>query len=260
MDRAPFVFVGPGDTLSAVSGNRLLRFDSNLHPVGTIRLAHPIQSGMAFLPDGRLVINGRNRLNATTISPVSILDSNGELLRSLEAIPVESAVGATLVSESSSGGFWLLRSNESEIEEISPDGSRESSVEVQREWFQPWTDFLPGEGQSVRPRPYNSSISEFSTGVVLIAAWMADREWEPTAPSGGTGMVAFRPAETDLSETWDTIIEVVDVWTGEVLASLRTPEAFSKVHGAEDLLFSAREESDGHVAIEIWRVELVSLR
>jgi len=96
--------------------------------VETIRLAHPIQSGMAFLPDGRLVINGRHRPNATTVSPVSILDSNGELLRSLDPVPVESAVGATLVSESSSGGFWLLRSNESAIKEISPDLAMERPI------------------------------------------------------------------------------------------------------------------------------------
>jgi len=251
-ESAPWPFVGPGDTLLAVDRTRLIRFDSDLNPLSTRRMDLPVRSGLAFLPEGRIVTDGRRRGGTTTIYPVSILDPNGIILTSLEPTEVQHAVGITLVSESSGGGFWLMRSNDSEIRRRSSEGDLEFSVEVQRDWFQPWTEFLPGEGISVPPRPYNSSITETSPGRLLVTSWVAEEEWESISSSG-----AFRPKETNWSEYYDTVIEGVDANSGEVVAFSRVDEALYLVRGTVDQFHSVREESDGHLTQEIWRVALV---
>jgi hypothetical protein len=252
-ESGPWPFVGPGDTIYAVDRQRLLRFDSNLNPLDTKRMDLPVRSGLVFLSEGRLLTDGRRRLNPTMISPVSILDSNGIILRSLEPIEAEHGVGVTLLAESSGGGFWLMRSNDSEIRRRSPEGELETSVEVQREWFQEWSEYLPGEGITVPPRPYNSSITEIPPGRLLITTWVPEAEWEPVSSDG-----SFRPTEIDWSDYYDTIFEAVDAQTGEVLASSREEKALYLVRGTRDHFHSAREEDDGHIAHEVCRVALVS--
>ena len=254
-ESGPWPFVGPGDTLYAVDRQRLLRFDSDLNPLNTRRMDLPVRSGLAFLSEGRMVTDGRHRLNPTMVSPVSILDSNGIILRSLEPIEVQHGVGVTLLTEHSGGGFWLMHSNDSEIRRRSSEGELEASVEVQREWFQEWTEFLPGEGITVPPRPYNSSISEISPGRLLITTWVPEEGWEPISSDG-----SFRPTEINWSDYYDTIIEAVDARTGEVLAFSREEKALYLVRGTLDHFHSVREEDDGHIAQEIWKVALVSGR
>ncbi len=252
-ESGPWPFVGPGDTLYAVDRQRLLRFDSDLNPLDTRRMDLPVRSGLAFLSEGRLVTDGRRRLNPTMISPVSILDSSGVILRSLEPTQAEHAVGITLLAESSGGGFWLMRSNDSEIRRRSPEGELETSFEVQRQWFQEWSEFLPGEGITVRPRPYNSSITEISPGRLLITTWVPEEKWEPVSSEG-----TFRPTGIDWSDYYDTIFQLVDAQTGEVLASSREDKALYLVRGTRDHFHSVREEGDGHIAHEVWRVALAA--
>jgi len=255
LESTPSVFLGRGDTLLAVDRNRLLRFDSDLNTQGTSRLGSRIVSTLVVLSDGSMVTNGRQRMDAELVSPISILGPDGTIRRSLEPIGAQYAVGATLVTESSGGGFWLMRSNDSEIRRRSSAGGLEFTVEIQREWFEPWTEFLPGEGISVPPRPYNSSISEFSQGRLLVTAWVADQEWEPAGRATGR----FRPQEENTSNAWDTIIEFFDRHTGGALASTRTDQTMWKVEGTKDHFFSAREDDDGHVTLEIWKVALAPM-
>jgi hypothetical protein len=166
---------------------------------------------------------------------------------------VQDAIGTTLFTEASGGGFWVMDSRTSEIRRRSSKGDLEYSFEIQRDWFDGSTEFIPGEGISIPSRPINLSVSELSSDRLLVSTWVAEQEWEPISTTG-----RFSPKAIVHSDSWDTVLEVVDSPSGTVLASLRVDQALTLVRGTEDQFYSVREENDGHISVDIWKAEPTS--
>lgn len=255
LESPPNLFMARGDTLLALEGLRGTRFDADLRPMGTQRLPSRAPSIMAVLSNGRIVANWRVSLPDGRVSQAALLDATWGLLRPLEPASPETAVRGMQMAASSRGGAWFLHPGSSEVKYLSNDGELETTVSIRRTWFEPWVGQpprAPGEGVYSRPRPSNAGLSELSQGRLLLITSVPSAEWKPAVLPGEP----LRPANASILGSMETMIEVVDSATGEVLGALKVPEVLRGVAGAPDCLFATREEEDGHITIQVWKVEL----
>jgi hypothetical protein len=256
LESPPVLFMGRGDTLLALEGVRGTLFDAGLRPIRTQRLPSRAPSILAVLSDGRMVANWRVSLPDGRVSQAALLDATWGLLKPLEPASPETAVRGLQMAASSRGGAWLLHPGSSEVKHLSNEGELVTAVSIRRRWFEPWVGQprAPGEGVYSRPRPSNAGLSELSPESLLVITSVASPAWKPAASPGEP----LRPAETSILGNMDTMLEVVDSSTGEVLAASKVPGVLRGVSGAPDCVFATRQENDGHVTILLWKVELIA--
>ena len=123
----------------------------------------------------------------------------------------------------SEGVLWVAPRNAYELANYSVVGPKfEPTNRVYRrqaEWFQPWTERSP-DG---RPRP---SIMQIAFGpedptLLWVAISVADAEWAPRRPQ--------RSSKELIDSQYDSILEVIDVKSGAVLATRRFGPTLSRL-------------------------------
>lgn len=243
---SPLIFAGNRDTIYALEDDRLVRLSARLEHIDTKPIATGITSKAAVLSSGLVVVDRIPRDAGTTIA-VSLLALDGTLARYVGTVPDRNG-GPPVVARASDGGFWTLTRNGSELKRYSADAQLTRTVQVATPWFEPWSEPIRGEGREVKPRSRRVVVNEIANDTLLVLTWVADGAWAPEAP--GTPL---RPASEDHGRVYDTIVELVDARSGNVIAEQRYPQALSTVDAAGDLLFSTEEDADGHIITQIWQ-------
>src|SRR5690606_16726465 len=132
------------------------------------------------------------------------------------------------------------------------EGEPGRRLRIDRPWFREWEGRIPGEPLTVKPRPQGIALRELRVGELAVLTSVADANWEPMGPEGQQIMIPL--LTMDWSSVWDTVIEIVDAADGTVTARRTFPQYLLPIHGSTDRFYSTREEADGHVVIEIWRL------
>ena len=230
--------------------------DQDLEHLETRGLERRIWQTAAPLPDGRIAVDDMHASANGGQSTVSILGPTGRLDRELLEVP--DPVVRTLLAPASEGGFWALRGNGNRLERYGPDGELVDAVVIEGGSVAPWAEGrMDGEGQEVPRRPRYTGFSELGDGTFLLVAWVSPEEWTPGSDAEGGAMLA--PATMNVSDAYDTVLELVDATSGQVLARARVPDALSVVQGAPTLFHSRHPDGElGHVITRIWRAELGS--
>ncbi len=129
------------------------------------------------------------------------------------------------------GRIWSARHSEYVLEEWSDTGERLRTLRREPEWWVPDANV------------WDVALREGFLWVVALV---------PTPEDGSPSAdIVVDPA---LADHMDTVIEVLDPQTGELVAQLRRDEMlFRWVRG---LLYSHRNLEDGGVALDLWRVSL----
>lgn len=253
---APLLFRDRTGGLLAVDQDRVHVFDDSLGLTDTRRLElFPVRTA-AFLPGGRIVVDQRVRIDVgDEVLTVHILTASGEVEDSL--VPRSAPPRLPILAPASDGGFWVAEANVSVLQRFDLTGNLVDTVRVrrEREWFSEWEGRVEGEGFSVRPRPQHWALWEFAENQLGLISWVADRGWSPV-PYPGEETPWLIPAEIDNSAMWESILEVIDAHTGEVLAEGTSRKALSRVEGSHDLVFSTRLHGEGHVVVEVMRVHV----
>lgn len=215
--------------------------------------------GFYPVPDGRFVSHWRSSSPSLIGLSVHIHRSDGAIQRSFGARertqsgPVHQNRQLALVPS----GVLVARSNRWQIEEWTLDGEQGRTFIADRPWFAPWST-RASEDQP--RRPWLESIRADSSGKVWAVVHVAEEDYFERAGSGGDAAPGASTENTTpvaRESREDTIVEVIDVATGELIARSRLDGLYYGYLNGNQNLYArhAFSESGGHV-LEVWRMEL----
>ena len=224
------IVVGSGDTLYVYDRTQLRRtvFDPDHEFVRTDPIIVYMRQ-IVPLPSGLMVVNASIPTRERVGWPLHTVGPDGGVLHSFGAEPPVSQPDLYLLEDrgmaiDTEGVLWVAPRNEYELSTYSAVGARfEPTNRVYRrqvEWFQPWTDLSPDS----RPRPSMKQIAFGPEDPTLL--WVlidvADPEWAPLRrPQRSTKALG--------DSQYDSILEVIDVKSGSVLASRRFGPTLSRL-------------------------------
>lgn len=231
---------------------RLVKLDADLNLLTTVRMDIPLGSGqVAVLPSGGLAAYHTNlRTGDGHWYDVSLLDSEGNLIQPVRITDEPPEVGA-VVTPGTAGGFWMLSYSDLQLRKYSSRGELRKTVSIRSNWFVPWETAPEGAGFSRPPRPRHVGLRDLGDGTLLLVSLVADPGWHPPERTEN-GLI--RITTLDTNRLYDSVVELVDEASGEVIAHELLSESVGLVSGAEDLLFSTHVDDLGHVHTQIWEV------
>ena len=256
------IAVSSEDTLY-VYDNMLHRF--NLYALNGlfIRSFHfpVIPQFMCTLEDGQIAVSAPIYTDSRASYQYHILDRWGKTRRSFEEVEARSPqaswstlkpIAWSLSSES------LLWSSEFRTYEVSLRDQRGRKVLIlQRDvpWFKAWTERSPGTPHSTPPESIIKGMIDLGSDRLLTLSSVADSNWKPVnSERDATGHERFLPLEV-MDTLYDSIIELIDIADGQVLASQRFEFMISDLVG-RNRIYRARELDDGSSIREIYRINL----
>jgi hypothetical protein len=154
------------------------------------------------------------------------------------------------VSPTPDGGFWVVEANRSTFDRYDGAGEHMRRLEINRPWFTPWDEPPPGNGTERPPVPRTREVRELGDGRAIVTTTVASLDWAPRSPGGSY------PGTTDRAGR-DTLVELVDLESGEVLGSVQVPWILGFVEGPGELLVHAPESMPSlDVSIHVWRIRI----
>lgn len=264
---------GPGEfrhiwLLSAVD-NTLYAFDGDNDRVTTLRLPDgeivseqpwkwPARS-VAILKSRSFVINADISIPALAGVPLHLLSSDGEIARSFGETedltrPDVGYAGQRVLAASNDGNVWSAPRTSYVMTKWSPSGRVISTIDRDAAWFRPHRNTVSFTADRPPP-PLVVQMREDAWGRLWILSSVADESWQEG--------LEFRPDHPDgpryvpgnLHDYFDTVIEVVDTRTGELLASGRSDRYITRFADDEHVV-SFAETAIGAPRIEVWRISL----
>lgn len=235
---------GPGEfrypiLVRATSGDSLMIFDQRLArlSIWTSALQYVRQIPLPVttetfirLGDGSFVVNARVRSADRIGLPLHRITAAGEIAASFgdldpTVLPNEQWISGRLIAGEDSSVWSVPAAGNYELEQWSSAGTRTRVLRRDTDWY-------PNTGkiwnQTAGRPPYSRMRALWlSDGLLWVVALVPAKEWKD-----GTGPVrtyegGIRIYEiTDLNKTFDTVVEVIEASTGDVLATRRFDEAF----------------------------------
>lgn len=140
---------------------------------------------------------------------------------------------------------WRVLRSEYRSERWSIEGELELVVDRRAEWFK-----SPPRQPLGLHRYANQSALQEGDSLLWLLTWIPDKDW--VAPAGEI------PIGSDMSEMYDSVLEVVDLHSGSLLASRRYDVALIPVLTEEEILLRRPRESEaGLVVLDILEAQLV---
>ena len=261
-DSRPLVVIGPRDSIFAWDDGtqRLTVFNPEFKLVRTVAMPMPFVSAAVLLPDGRAVVVAQVQSRDLIGFPLHLIDAAGTLVRSFgsrdQHIPRGSRwAGARVVTSGGDGQIWIARPNLYTLELWDTAGTHIRSVARTTSWFAPWERQPPGSVGETRMNPKLSGM--WVRGDSLwVAITVDDAEWKPRSPVPYPGVPGARwTPDAAMHNIFDTIVEVIDLRTGSLIATERLRQHFVSQPGV-GLLASYEEDAAGTPRYAVWRVEL----
>lgn len=212
-----------------------------------------------FLGDGQIVANIVSTNPDMVGLPVHILEPvGGAVLRSLGAEEGEHFntrerwPGYRNLALGKDGVVWTASRTRYRLRawDLS-SGEKTRVLERTADWFQPNpAENPPAEEQ---PLPAVESIGFDSDGHLLVLTAVAALDWKDhMVPKQVAGRIIDQPDSMD--GIYDTIIEVVDPESGQLLASQRFPDLIWGCQGG--ILFGLSEDDMGVPRVEFWQLKV----
>jgi hypothetical protein len=155
-----------------------------------------------------------------------------------------------VVSAAADGGFYTARIWDYELRRWGAPDSLVWRLRREVDWF-PDPEFGPGflEGlHTERPAPpVLVHVGESSDGLVWVYSMVADEDWRPGPPE--------RPTPEWTARVFDTMVEVIDPETPEVVAAGRFDEVFAPMCGS-DRAYTVRRIEGGDTRAVILQPQL----
>jgi len=176
---------------------------------------------MVPLPSGRMIVNSTIRTAEGVDWPLHLVGADGGVLQTFgnetaSRRPDDSFLELRSIAVDGEDVLWVAPRNAYELSTYSMARTRleptNRRYRRQVDWFQPWTE--PSRGAEP-PKP---NVSQIAFGpedptLLWVVITVADAEWAPVPPQ--------RSSKELIDSLYDSILEVIDVKSGSVLASRR---------------------------------------
>ncbi len=147
--------------------------------------------------------------------------------------------------------IWSGRSTRYDIELWGVRAPRPQLVMTRNApWFGEWSE-PEGAFNTHRPPTTVADVRGSSDGRLWVRLSVADRAWAPD-PSIGQAIATVGVG----NRFKDSVLEVLDVRAGRVLARQRFDEGYHVFIPSTDLMYTLTETDQGFVVADIWRVSL----
>ncbi|HKS06435.1 MAG TPA: 6-bladed beta-propeller [Gemmatimonadaceae bacterium] len=194
-------------------------------------------------------------------APITVVDSIGNHVAAFgasnEPLPdAEAWRWNRVVGSAGSDAVWTFFPDRYRLERWSLSGALTRVFVRTPAWFARPTTARAIIHRGEEPTPEPRAVREDSNGRLWYFASVAARDWR--AALGQAKTTPGRPTifpNVNRSQSYDTVIDVIDVKTGTLLASQRV-DAYLQFFLADGLIAGFREDRDGQPFIDIWRVQL----
>lgn len=235
-----------GDTVFVVdnSNARIVTMDLSGAILGSFRLPERVHS-VARLADGRFLLH-RRPLGPT--QPLfHLVDASGTEVASFGRSQRELwNADQWVLGSGRSADFWAASLWEYEVFRGVGD-SLSTAVLRDVDWFPSGVDYSPAFLETEPPPAQITHLYEAEHNLLWVYASVADPEWAPGIPDVGS-------AEW-LRKSFDTMIEVIDLAEGRVLAGYRSDDYLGGVCGSP-LVYAVTTTSDGDVRVALFEPHL----
>lgn len=258
-----FIAIGAGDTIHVLDWSNMTW--TVLSPeyglVRSVRLEFNPDPNGVVLPSGDLVLVKGIASPERAGLPVHLVTRDGRNSRSFGSEtrvhrPDIPYVDGRAIAVGTDGNIWLGYRNQYRLELWSPDGRVLRTITRDVGWFPSWfrpmsrEELCPrGEGE---PRPLLSKIHQDENGLLWVATAVADRNWREAV----TGVADCHVRIEDWQSYLDTMIEVLEPRSGEVLAALRWPYPIAEFLG-DGLMGAVVLDDIGEPSFVVWKLELI---
>lgn len=220
---------------------RVSVFSPSYEFVKSVRL--PIQPELhsLVLPNGDFLFNATIADSAAFGQPLQLVGRDGRLERSFGSEDPEALRGVPFATSRSLAGtadglVWTASPAQYVVELWNPEtGALVRRFTRHSEWFPPRVTVVPRDAQPpAEPQPMIHGLRhDAANRAVWVLLGVADSQWtQVVGPRGGDhGNVSV----SDEQGYYDTLIEVLDDSTGELLARVRLPEYFRQFFGADQV-------------------------
>jgi hypothetical protein len=266
---------GPGEyrsirRIDVLQGDTLEIFDQGLRRRTTLApdfSVHAIQSsfeaaafvGSAKLSDGMLVLTQHLRSPGRIGFPLQLVDRTGRIVRSFGSVnpeyrPREPVKNWRFVTPNTNGSsVWSVGFGDYLIEQWDSDGVRLRALQRVADWFVPYVlDVAQVTPDGPTPQPQVRLIKHDSSGRLWIVTRRATDNWR--------GVLRAHPDYSghpwDLIPLWDTVLEVIDPDSGNLLVSHTLPPGEYSLFLSDDLVVRYREDNYGYPFLDVLRIHL----
>jgi hypothetical protein len=255
------VLVGPKDSLFVLDqeARRYTVLDAAYHFVRTVILPLGPETVSVRLASGDFVIALPLRTPERIGQPLHLIGADGHIIRSFGSKtgvyrPDVPYLVRRQLAVADRSYVWSSYLNQYVIELIDvATGAVTRSMSREVSWFPNWMLPVARGAQSEAPQPLIMDLNQDSNGHLWVLAAVPDPHWREAVAPRKKGDREFSVRDDQLY--FDTVIEVIDVKTGTLLATRRVPDALNQFIG-DGLVGTVLEDATGSPRLQVWRVTL----
>jgi hypothetical protein len=249
-------FVDPVGDLLVVDqfAQRITRVRQDLTQEVAFHLPSASLSSLIVSSDTTLLINSDDRSPRRAGMPFHIITRDGEVLRSFGADtpfvdPRRPHAHMRVMTPARGGGLWSARTTDYVVERWQEDGRRTIQIRRRAAWFP--THGRAGFNPDGPPNPSIRALWEDDQGLLWVLIHVADEAWK-RAVAVRPGPQGNRRTVTSQNDYFDTIIEVLDPRTGQLVVRGRMRHATTTASGG-GIIVTYEENETGVPMIQVWR-------
>lgn len=240
--------VGQGDTLFVLDNDqaRLSVFESSGDFVRSFPAPNRVRS-FVLLNDGNLLFHRtpsgpEDALFHLTNSDGSRSQQFGDVAQDLPELDGQ------VIASADPHGFWTASIWRYELLRHKSPSSLEQKVTRRVDWFPSGGKYVDGMPFSIPSPPVLKQLWDDGAGRIWVYSLVPDASWKPNIP--------LTPNYEWARLNFDTVIEVIDLGTGKVLAFGRYDEMLGTVCGSP-LAYAVVESEDGDTRVQVFQPTLV---
>jgi hypothetical protein len=260
--RISALIITAGDTLHVF--DQIQRRRTVISPSGAFVRSNPLplnSISVLVLENDAQLLNASIPSSTAIGHPIHVVSTGGSIVKSLGANtpskrPDGSENDRRLLAVDSDTYVWALHQNQYRLELWSLSGQLARVLTRNTAWFPPWRGQMGSNYERKAPDPYPVGFSKRTSGQYWVVTRVADPDWKSDLVAKRTESGRTLYAVNQPQRAYDSVIELIDVNAGRVIARQRSPDALARFIDREHLMKYSVDDA-GRWFAEILRIELV---